>query len=324
MIEIVFSESACGSLKVAQHFGQGKYQNGPTAIFVSHEDGSKPTKEEIKAFEREELEKYRLRWEKATPMGGNSADIYGFDLMLSIGDISENLPGIKRKKVLECLFGNFPNDEGHQAANEILKKVNEGLKTVREQVKAGESLRIWYSNNPDEMCGFYWFMWQLNEWEVHDLKVFIVKLPEWEADENGNIVQRSNWGEVMPEEWHRYLALQKPALPVFIQSCAFHWQDLQKENTPLRVVLNGQLVSVSEKLYDDFILREIAEEDDGLKEISLIGSVNGKYQLGMGILWLALRIEEMIRDGVIEVVSSGDGSENNIYERVLKRSTHKL
>jgi hypothetical protein len=28
MIEIVFSESACGSLKAAQHYGEGKYQDG--------------------------------------------------------------------------------------------------------------------------------------------------------------------------------------------------------------------------------------------------------------------------------------------------------
>ena len=28
MIEIVFSDSACGSLKVAQHYGKGDYKGG--------------------------------------------------------------------------------------------------------------------------------------------------------------------------------------------------------------------------------------------------------------------------------------------------------
>lgn len=43
------------------------------------------------------------------------------------------------------------------------------------------------------------------------------------------------------------------------------------------------------------------------------------------MLWLALRIEEMIRAGILEVVSAGDGAHNkHIYERVLKMSTHKL
>lgn len=323
MIEIVFSDSACGSLKIAQHFGQGEYQSGAVAIIGSHEDGSELTKEEIEAIKREALEKDRLEWERATPMGGNSADVFGLNLMLSVGDISENKPGIKRKKVFEHSFSINPNNECCWMADEILKKVKENLKTVRERVAAGESVRIWYSNEPDEMCGLYWFMEQLNQWEVDDVQVYIVKLPEWEADEKGNIVQIKCWGEVIPGEWHRYLALQKPVSPVFRQVvCASHWQELQRENAPLRAVLNGQLVSVSEKLYDDFILREIAAEDGGLKEAMLIGSVISKYQLGMGEFWIALRIEEMIRAGELEVVTEDE--DMLVYNRVLKRCTPRL
>ncbi|MDR3600399.1 MAG: hypothetical protein P4L49_07980 [Desulfosporosinus sp.] len=55
-------------------------------------------------------------------MGGNTADIYRFNLVLSVGDISENQPGIKRKQTLEHLYSVFPNDEGHQAAIEIAQK----------------------------------------------------------------------------------------------------------------------------------------------------------------------------------------------------------
>jgi hypothetical protein len=111
-------------------------------------------------------------------------------------------------------------------------------------------------------------MGQLNQWKVHGKPVFIVKLPEWEADEKGNIVQKSGWGEVAPGEWHRYLALQKPVLPVFEQSCATHWQELQRENAPLRATLNGQLISAPETLYDDFIFRKIAA----------VGTIMGKVK----------------------------------------------
>ena len=34
-------------------------------------------------------------------MGGNTADVYGFGLMLSIGDISEDAPGMRRRQALE-------------------------------------------------------------------------------------------------------------------------------------------------------------------------------------------------------------------------------
>jgi len=323
MIDIVFSDSACGSLKMAQHYGKGKYQGGCMGIIVSHDDGSKPTKEEVETARREAEEKARLAWESATPMGGKTSDIYGFNLMLSVGDISENQPGIKRKLTLEHLYSVYPNDEGRQAVEEILKRANENLKAIRERAAAGEALRIWYSNQPDEMCGLYWFMGQLNQWNVHDVQVLIVKLPEWEANENGNIVRKNSWAEVAPEEWQRCLALQKIVLPLFIQSCASHWQELQEEMAPLRAVLNGQLISTSEKLYDDFILREIAAEGEEFHEAMIIGRVLGKYQLGIGDSWVALRIEEMIHAGKFEAANACD-KDMPIYHRVLKKCTHRL
>ncbi len=317
MIDIVFSDSACGSLKVAQHYGKGKYQGGSIGIIGNHD----ATKEEVETARREAEEKARLAWESATPMGGKTSDIYGFNLMLSVGDISENQPGTKRKLTLENLYSVYPNDEGRQATEEILKRANENLKTIRESTATGEALRIWYSNQPDEMCGLYWFMSQLNQWKVDDVRVSIVKLPEWEANEKGNIVRKNSWAEVAPEEWQHCLALQKTVLPLFIQSCASHWQELQAESAPLRAVLNGQLVSTSEKLYDDFILREIAVEGNEFHEAMIIGRVLGKYQLGIGDSWVALRIEEMIHAGKFEAVNASE-KDMPIYHRVLKKCTH--
>lgn len=322
MIDILFSEGACGSLKVAQHFGEGKYQGGCVDVFVSHSDGRKPSKEEIEAAEREANEKARLAWESAVPLGGKVADIYGFNLVLSVGDISENQPDIKRKQVLENLYSVYPNDEGRQAAEEIIKRANENLKTVQERAAAGEALRIWYSNQPDEMCGLCWFMEQLNQWKVESEQVFIVKLPVWIAGNKGSIIQKNSWGEVAPEEWHRYIALQKPVLPVFIQYYAAEWQALKAENAPLRALLNGQLVSTSEKLYDDFILREITAEGEEFQEAIIVGRVLGKYRLGIGDSWVAYRIEEMIRDGKLEAVTAC-AEDTPTYHRLLKKCTLK-
>jgi hypothetical protein len=322
MIEIVFSESACGSLKAAQHYGEGKYQDGCVGILVSHGDGSRPAKEEIEAAQREAEKRARLAWEGAIPLGGNPADINGFNLALSVGDISENQPGIRRKQVLERLYSVYPNGEGHRAAREIFERVNENLKTVRERATAGESIRIWYSNQPDEICGLYWFMEQLTQWAVHSRQVSMVKLPEWETDDNGNIVRKNSWSEVAPEEWYRHLAAQKPALPIFCQSCASHWRTLQKEDASLRAMLNGQLVSMPETLYDDFILREIEAENETFQEAMVIGRVLGKYQLGISDSWVAFRIEEMIHAGKVEPVTAA-AEDVPIYRRLLKKCTKR-
>ncbi|MGE4277714.1 MAG: DUF3658 domain-containing protein [Lawsonibacter sp.] len=322
MMEILFSDSACGSLKVAQHCGEGTDQSGCIAVIVSHSDGSKPTKEELETAQREAEEKARLAWKTAIPLGGNPADIYGFNLYLSVGDISEKEPGRKREQTLEHLFHIYPKDVSDQLSQQILEKAKEDLNMVRERAKAGDSLRIWYSNQPDELCGLSWFMDQLTRWEIPDHQVFMVKLPDWETDKTGRLVRKSGWGEVEPEGWHRYLPLETPVPAAFRQSCALDWQVLQGENAPLRAMLNGRLVSVPDTLYDDFILREIAAEDDEFQEAGVIGRVLGKYQLGIGDAWVALRIEEMLQAGALEAVSAAE-EDMPIYHRRLRKCARR-
>lgn len=87
----------------------------------------------------------------------------------------------------------------------------------------------------------------------------------------------------------------------------------------MRAVLNGQLHSVSEGIYDDFIYREINHQKDEFQEAMLIGTVLGKYQLGIGDAWLANRIEKMIANGYLSVASEPvEGMP--IYHRKLRKT----
>lgn len=47
MLEIVFSESACGVLKLAQRYGAGEYRGGAIGVIARNEDGSEPSREEL-------------------------------------------------------------------------------------------------------------------------------------------------------------------------------------------------------------------------------------------------------------------------------------
>ena len=50
----------------------------------------------------------------------------------------------------------------------------------------------------------------------------------------------------------------------------------------------------------------------------VIGRVLGKYHLGIGDAWVALRIEEMIRAGMFETISDAD-EDAPIYHRMLRK-----
>lgn len=193
--------------------------------------------------------------------------------------------GKERLAVLEKLFSVCPKNVGKTAAKELHQNAIKCLEAIRNRAENGETIRIWYSNMPDEMSGFYWIMSMLKEWELSSAKVVFIKRPEWET-ENETLIQQNSWGEVEPGKWHRYLSLQKAAPPVLVQAVASRWAELQHENAALRAVVNGRLQSVPENFYDHFIIREIAAEGDEFHEANLIGRILGKYQLGIGDGWL--------------------------------------
>ena len=317
MIEIVFSDSACGSLKMAQHYGQGDYIGGCTGVVISKHDGSQPTPEEISAAQKAAEEKERLEWKNAVPMGGNPKDVFGFSLMLSVGDISAGDFIGGRQKTIESLWSIYPDDPSDEPFD-LADELHKGIVAIHKRLTRDDEVRVCYSNQPDEMCGLYWFMWELEHLAEKPKAVYIVKLPDYEYRENNTIVRHTGWGEVSPGEWHRYTAGAEITTEVFRKHCALKWETLQTENAPLRAVLNGQLHSVSETIYDEFIHHEIDAQGDEFQEAMVIGSVLGKYQLGIGDAWVANRIEKMICDGVLSVVSDPVKG-MPIYHRELKK-----
>ncbi len=317
MIEIVFSDSACGCLKVAQNYGKGKYHGAVTSVFLSHKDDAEPTAEEIQEAQLRAEKNARLAWENAIPMGGKSSDIYCFDIALSVGDISDNGLGERRKSVLKNMWSVYPFEDLEQQIEEKLLKSKTALSSVMERYTNGEEIRIWYSHNPDELCGMYWLMTQLRPLNCQTA-IYLVKLPVWEYGKENTIISRNAWGDIAPGEWGKYTSHQEKVRPALISAYAMKWRQLQEENAPLRVMLNGQLQSVPEDIYDSFIFREIAEQPEQFKMAIVIGNVIGKYQLGIGDAWISFRIEKMINEGILEIIQ--DAPKNDIsYRRVLRK-----
>ena len=83
-------------------------------------------------------------------------------------------------------------------------------------------------------------------------------------------------------------------------------------------MLNGKLVSAPESLYDPFILRELEKQENEFQEARLVGQVLGKYQLGIGDAWIALRIEQFIKDGLLIPLTVPE-ADVPIYHRILQK-----
>ncbi len=317
MIEVVFGESAYGSLKVAQGYGKGKYQSGAVSVFMANTDGVNPSKEEIQTIKQQVEDCERKNWEMAMPIESGRGDAYCFDMALSVGDISDDGLGQQRRKVLKRMLSvGFVEDIDTRIDKKMQNTAN-ALESIIERYSAGEEVRIWYSDNPDEICGMYWLMAQFQAIK-NQTAIYLVKLPNWEYKEDNTIISRNGWGEIAPGEWGKYISLQEKVQPVFLSVCAMKWRKLQEENAPLRAILNGQLQSVSEEIYDSFILREIAVQENEFKMAVVIGNVIGKYQLGISDVWIANRMEKLIANGVLEVIREAP-EEGPSYRRILRK-----
>ncbi len=138
--------------------------------------------------------------------------------------------------------------------------------------------------------------------------------------ENQNSIQEyQGWGEVCPEDFADFLPLEKIASPSFVTKAKCEWAEAQAQNMPLRAFINGRLHSVPKEFYDSFIRQEIEKAGTEFHEAALIGNVLGRYQLKIGDMWIAARIEDMIAQGELSPLSEPKEGEI-IYRRMLKKN----
>ena len=313
MLEIVFSENASGSLSVA--IGTKRWAGGTFGIIIN--DTPKPSKKEIKKRLKEAEEQERYHWAQAIPLEGNRKDVIPLSLALSIGEINEIEIGAQREAALKKL--QFPIQATEDGLpKKTIETARKNMTTLLERAQKGESIRIWSSDQPDEACGLYWLMAYLQTAGLKELDITLVKLPDFHQQPDGTVTQFLHWGEVAPYQWGEMAKYGKKLHLNQISAMATHWKELQKENAPLRAIVNGQLVSVPETFYDSFILREIAAQTEEFTEATVIGAIISKYQLGIGDTWIALRIEQLIQNGFLVPISQPNHGES-IYRRMLQK-----
>lgn len=314
MMEIVFSESAGGSLKQARRYGDGPFKGQAVAVFSS--DGPKPNKRELLEAGEMARRKAQAAWEKSVPMGEELGDVFALPLALSVGEISGDVFGSERRDTLASLMAEAPPPL--EAAAGILKEAKHNFDTVMERAKTGEELRIWYSVQPDEQCALRWLLYELLRTGKAE-NIRLVELPAYRLRPDGTVVRHLGWNEVSPGEWASFLPLQKKAPADLCRAMAHEWRALREENAPLRAVITGDLYSVAEDFYDPFILRELAGQANEFHQAIFIANFLGKYRFGISDGWIALRMEKMIENGILEPVTEADKDDRVIYRRYLRK-----
>lgn len=291
MIEVLFGESEAASMKAAKSMKIVGYVNGPTSVLVTGKE-TPP-------------ERTFAGW-----VEGTSEDVVCLGFMLDIGNIKEPIDSPYRKNLIYSMYAqnqyvkNPEIDQELKLTGEVY--LNELLR-LKEYLENGETIRVWYSDTPYSICGFYSLCQILQKYknEIH-----IVKLPEYMVRKT-SIISYKNWGEVSAEEFAEFLTYESVLTKEEVRMYAQLWTELTEDNSPLRAMINGKVTGVSEDFYDFLIWKRLTRKP--IKEARLIGDILGCFQIGMGDWWFARRIEHFIQQDKIKVINDSE----NKYARVI-------
>lgn len=232
--------------------------------------------------------------------------------LLDIGNIKEPTDSQYRKNLICSLYDQDQWGKEPEMQKELRgmgEFYSKELIRLKKYLEDKEAIRIWYSDAPYSRCGFYSLCTMLAD---YDNEIYSVKLPEYEVHQN-YIVSFKNWGEVAAEEFAGFLSYEKKVSKEEIKMYAGKWRELAEENSPLRTVISGRLIGVSEDFYDFLIWKYLDEKP--IKEARLIGDILVSSGLSVGDWWYAKRIEYWISRGKIQVVRDLE----NKYARIIRR-----
>lgn len=285
MLEVVFGQSTDISLMMAQKYGEGPFPEGrlPGFVFYGEEEPSQEEKEKVYA---DYLAIEREKWENTVPLGGSRNHIYGFDLILDIGGIGEDF--IEERKRVMHRFDYAELDQAERRIKENLER----LEAFCQRVCNGEAVRFWFGRKAEDMCGMLWLCYEM---VIRDLpldRVNFVKLPE----------EKLSAGELGDAEWSQYAALQTLMEPEKIQFYASQWEALKEANAPLRVVVNGCVLSATEDFYDEAIWQEVEKQEVDFYQTKLIGRLLDQG-IGTRNSWLSYRFDYFLEADKLELVA---------------------
>lgn len=306
MLEILFTEGAAGSMQYAKNIKN--VVGFSTSVFIRKEDGSEPTLEELAREQARMEEELRKKRKNAVLMEGSSEDVLCFPLNLSMGDISDPFSD-SRADFLQSLVL-IAGDRFDDVGRELMDTARKSLERLR---SATVPVRLWFSHQPDEFCGFCHLLTLLPK----DADIRVVELPDYEV--LGREVRTyTGWGDIDPTELGRFQAMERPLTATERRDLTALWRKLQEENGPLRAVIGGKLRTVKADHYDELFLRELYRQPEEFHEARFIGEILGKYPIGIGDSLIALRVEEWIAQGIVTPITAPEDG-LPIYHRYLRR-----
>lgn len=178
------------------------------------------------------------------------------------------------------------------AVHNLLKRIDE---------ETEEQVWIWMGQNAHDVCGYYWLMSQLKDYQGRVQVLYLNNLPF--INEKGNIFYPTNLWEIQPKEFLKAKKLARPITLSEFEVDPDEWKKTCQENSLVRFLEGGKkLVGKDVDFYDKDILVNVTKESQKLNKV--LSNTLNKMKVKTGDVFLVWRMREMAAAGKLEL--SGD------------------
>lgn len=200
----------------------------------------------------------------------------------------------------------------HSPYTEQLNIIDDRLTVhqLKEKLKdESQQAWIWMAPNQHDVCGYYWLINQLKEFEGRIYILSLNNLPF--ISDKGNIFYPRDLFEIPPKEFIKAKKLARPVTISEFELDADEWKKLCSENGIARILEGGKkIISKDADYYDNDILKAVTQEPQKLQKI--FGTLFSKMKLHTGDVFLVWRMKELANEGKLEII----GDWNNGWKEI--------
>ena len=183
-----------------------------------------------------------------------------------------------------------------------------------------EEAWVWMGQNQHDVCGYYWLISQLKDYQGRVVILYLNNLPF--INEKGQIFYPTTLHEIQPKEFLKAKKLNRKVTLSEFEVDPDEWRKLCTENAMIRILEGGKkIVGKEEDFYDKDILAGLG--NDWQKGNKAMQGILGKMKVKTGDVFLLWRMKKLAAEEKIEI--NGDTSKGwKDFEVKLKATAPEI
>lgn len=159
-------------------------------------------------------------------------------------------------------------------------------------------LWIWMAQNQHDVCGYFWLMPQLKDFQGRVVVLYFNNLPF--INDKGQIFYPAYLHEIQPKEFLKAKKLNRKITGSEFETDPDEWKRLTTENSLIRILEGGKkILGKDEDFYDKDIVTGLTNEWQ--KGNRAMHNILAKMRIKTGDVFLLWRMTKLAEEGRIEI-----------------------